>query len=165
MADKIVQLVDKNGDNIFPVATVANGATITMTDTDPGEGVALGDNEYVAVYGGEPITLDYSTSEIDTGTKWIDGSVIYKKTVNFGALPNNSTKSVAHNISGLTRIIEFNAIAYRNDMNVYVSLPFASTSGANMSISISPTNVDIATTADRTAFNECYVTLYYTKSA
>jgi hypothetical protein len=30
-----------------------------------------------------------------------DGSTLYCKRVNFGALPNNGTKTVAHNITGL----------------------------------------------------------------
>lgn len=54
MADKIVQLVDKNNDNIYPIASVPNAAKITMTDVDPGEGSPLAADNYIAVYGGVP---------------------------------------------------------------------------------------------------------------
>lgn len=50
MTDKIVQLIDKDGDNIYPVASVPHGASITMTDTDPGEGETLAADSLVGVY-------------------------------------------------------------------------------------------------------------------
>ena len=34
----------------------------------------------------------YSTTEINTGMKWIDGKPIYRKVVDFGSLPNNTYK-------------------------------------------------------------------------
>ena len=43
----------------------------------------------------------YFTDEIDTGMKWIDGKPIYRKVINVGALPNNSEKTIAHNISNI----------------------------------------------------------------
>lgn len=47
----IVQLQNKNGDNIYPVTLDSRKATITMTDVDPGEGAALQENHFIAVYG------------------------------------------------------------------------------------------------------------------
>ena len=38
----------------------------------------------------------YSTDEVKTDEKWIDGKPIYRKTIICGALPNNTTKNVAH---------------------------------------------------------------------
>lgn len=43
----------------------------------------------------------YSTTETDTGKVWIDGKKIYRKVVDIGTLPNNATKSVAHNIANI----------------------------------------------------------------
>lgn len=166
MADKIVQLIDKNGDNIFPVATVANGATITMTDTDPGEGSALGDNEYVAVYGGAPIIMDYSTSEVDTGAKWIDGLAIYKKTINFGSLPNNTLKTVAHNISSLGTIIKFDGFAKLSGgsgATFSLNVPDAGV-GNSTRTWVNNTDINIQCEGDRSSYS-AYVTLYYTKSS
>lgn len=49
MANKIVQLTDKDGNNLFPVVG-ADVPTIEMTDTDPGEGSALAANNFIGVY-------------------------------------------------------------------------------------------------------------------
>ena len=46
----------------------------------------------------------YSTDETLTTERWIDGKPIYKKTVDFGALPNNTSKTVAHNIVNVEQI-------------------------------------------------------------
>lgn len=164
MADKIVQLVDKNGDNIFPVATVANGATITMTDVDPGEGSALGDNEYVAVYGGAPIIMDYSTSEVDTGARWIDGSAIYKKTINLGALPNSTSKDVAHNISNLGFVVDIQATASNGTYRIIIPATATSDASHQIALNVTGTDVNIVAGDDRSAYSG-YVTLYYTKSS
>jgi hypothetical protein len=45
----------------------------------------------------------YSTNEIRVGT-WIDNKPIYRKMVDFGALPSNTLGSVNHNISNVKHI-------------------------------------------------------------
>ena len=70
MANKVVQLVDENNDNLYPLSSDPNAAHITMTTTDPGEGAALGQNEFVAVYGG---STKVGTSDI------VDGAVTSQK--------------------------------------------------------------------------------------
>lgn len=145
---------------------------VTMTTTDPGEGSNLSDNHFVAVYGGDPIILDYSTTEINTGAKWIDGSAIYKKTVNFGALPNSTTKTVAHGIPNLGQLVDIRAIARNTDgtthaiNGVYGSASSTEASNLlyeNCFISFDG-NITISTNSDRSAFS-AYITLYYTKSS
>lgn len=58
---------------------------------------------------GENIKLNsydyYSTDEQRIGT-WVDGKPIYRKVVDFGALPNNTGKYVAHNISNIENVIK-----------------------------------------------------------
>lgn len=165
MADKIVQLVDANEDNIFPLSSDPNAAHITMTTTDPGEGSALGQNEFVAVYGGDPIIMDYSLSEINTGAKWIDGSAIYKKTINFGALPNNTTSSVAHGISNLGLIIKIEGAAW-NGASSYTPLPNPSPGTAySVEVYVNGANLSVYSGTDRSSFTTSYITLYYTKSS
>lgn len=136
---------------------------ITMTTTDPGEGSALAANNFIAVYGGDPIILDYSTIEINTGTKWVDGSTIYKKTINIGNLPNNTTKTVAHNITNFSTLIKLEG-NFTNGTNS-ASIPYsAPTTSKNVQAYIDATNVTIGTGEDRSAYSG-YVTVYYTKSA
>lgn len=50
MADRLVQLIDKDGNNVFPV-TSADSPVITVTNVDPGAGSPLAANNFVAVYG------------------------------------------------------------------------------------------------------------------
>lgn len=168
MANKIVQLVDANDDNIFPLSSDPNAAHITMTSTDPGEGSTLGQNEFIAVYGGDPIIMDYSTSEINTGAKWIDGSAIYKKTIATGNLPNAAGQmTVAHGISNLGRIIKIEG-TYSASNDGYTFAINSPTSGLDNSTAIrtnvNNANIQINVGTDRSNCDG-YVTLYYTKSS
>ena len=102
----------------------------------------------------------YSTSAKAVG-KWIDGSVIYRKTVNFGSLPNATSKTVAHGISNLKQVIEMKGMAVYQDR--YFPLPNSNPSdntGA-MRLAIEGSNIVIMTGADRSAWS-AYVTIYYT---
>ena len=169
--------IQQNGSNIATFsANASSNATanitspnITMTNTDPGEGSSLAANNFVAVYGAAPTNLDYSISEANTGAIWIDGSAIYKKTINFGVLPNASTKQVAHGISNLNRVIKIEGWAYGTSANVTFPIPFASKTGSadyDIGVTISATNIEIGTSStDRSDITECYITLYYTKNS
>lgn len=108
----------------------------------------------------------YSTTEQTTPFTWIDGKPIYKKTINFGALPNATTKNVAHGVSGLSQLVKIEAIMNRPGTNGgFYPLPFVSKSAANdqVEVSVNDTNVSIATNIN---WSSCtaYVTIYYTKS-
>lgn len=111
---------------------------------------------------------DYSTSEVNTGYTWIDGKNIYKKTISTGALPNNTTETVAHGISNLDKIISLSGIAvsYRSGGNVFITLPFVDTSDAYLiGVWVKGDNILIHSGSDRSNYTESYVTLYYTKSS
>lgn len=185
MADRVVQLKDKDNNNIFPVASVANAANIRMTDTDPGEGSALEAGNYVAVYGqnGFVETADiadeaivasktafggnYSLSEVDTGFTWVDGKHIYKKTFDCGKLPNNSAKSIDHFISNIGTVVEMRGTA--SNGSITFPIPFTSRSNVSDQIEfqVNLTNVSISTHTDYWYNNNYsgYVTIYYTKTS
>lgn len=164
MSEKIVQLIDDDGDNIYPIASVPHGASITMTTTDPGEGTPLAEDHYVAVYGEPPVILDYSTDEVDTGTRWIDGSTVYKKTIEFGALPNEASKSVPHNITNLGEVIEITGFATFPSGSRF-PLPFvAIATTGRIQVVCTNTSVLIETATNRST-GSAYITLYYTKSS
>lgn len=105
------------------------------------------------------IKSSYSTSEVDTGVKWVDGKSIYKKTINFGGLPNNTTKVVAHGVTGISNVIDFNGISYNG--TVYIPIQYPSTS--LIFTYVNATNVEITTTSNRTTYTVTYVTIWYTK--
>lgn len=116
---------------------------------------------------------------------------VYRKVINFGALPNNTTKSVAHGLTigsswTFTRIY---GTASDTSANTYVSIPYSVTTGSGtgtvnltavtwaassapvttttttdaISIDVDATNVNITTTTDKTAYTACYVILEYIK--
>lgn len=140
------------------------GSNIIMTDTDPGEGDPLADDTYKAYYGGSPLFMDYSTLEQDTGATWIDGKVIYKKTVDTGALPNITTKTVAHNISNLGTVVDFYGVAYNPNTKLRIKTDYPYTEYA-VRTSVNDTYINISTAADQSSFTQSYVTVYYTKSS
>lgn len=92
---------------------------------------------------------------------------IYRLVVNFGALPNTGTKSVAHGITTtasttFTRI--YGAASDTTGFN-YIPLPFASpTLANNISLSVDATNVTITTGSNRSNFNVSYVVLEYVQN-
>ena len=136
---------------------------VTLQTTDPGEGVALAANNFIGVYGGDPIIMDYSTSEVNTGAKWIDGETIFKKTINIGSLPNNTTSTVAHNITSLNQLIRVEG-SFTNGTNS-APIPYAApTASKSVQVYVDGTNITIGTGEDRSAYSG-YVTLYYTKSS
>lgn len=150
-------------------ADASNVPNITMTNVDPGEGSALAANNYIAVYGGDPIIMDYSTNEVNTGAKWIDGSAIYKKTINFGALPNNTSKTVAHGISNIANVIKIEGVAMRpGSPNQWNPLPLVyrgDDASYDGELYANDTNVGVVFSADRSIYTSSYITLYYTKSS
>lgn len=151
--------------------TSANGGTWSVATRDMAPKLAAGTNTSVSYSSGTYTVsasipgLDYSTSEVDTGTTWVDGKTIYKKTVDFGALPNATTKTVAHGISNLYRVIKYECIAYNSGSSSNTPVPLVSAVGNNSTIDINATNIVMSAGVDRSAFDECYVTLYYTKSS
>jgi len=103
----------------------------------------------------------YSTTEKEVGT-WIDNSPLYRKTIDFGALPNADSKNVAHNISNLDKVVKIEGIAIAG--NRAFPLPHVDTGDAitGIRITVEGAEIQIRTGMDRTAWHG-YVTLYYTK--
>ena len=153
MPDRIVQLTDHQDINIYPLAggVAANSITTNMVQNG-------------AITSNKVDFMAYSTTnEIACGT-WIDGRTIYKKTINFGALPNAATKTVPHGISGLNRVIQFEGYAYRSGDGTIFPIPYAASGNSAIVVTANSTNVVMGTGVDRSNMGECYITLYYVKS-
>lgn len=141
---------------------------------------------FTSQYSGKPYTaiIEYYTSEASTDQGgfeplhewsteeklvgyWIDGKAVYEKTVSFGALPNATTKSVNHGISGIETVVSMNAVA-ENSAGTRIMIPLVGTSGNVLTgqayMNVDSTNVNINAGVDRTPFTKCYVTLRYTKT-
>ena len=124
--------------------------------------VTLHDANGEVIYPQTISDMDYSTSEQDTGCKWIDGKKIYRKTINIGSLPNSTSKNVAHGISSLGIMVDMRGMAFYTN-GISLPLPFVAISQASISLNATSTDIVITTANDRTAASG-YITLYYTKT-
>lgn len=106
---------------------------------------------------------DYSTDEQVVGS-WIDGKPVYQKTISCGALPNTTTKTVAHNITNLKRVIHLDGYGYRSSDGNSQPLPYASISNYFVSVNVVGGNIELYAQGDRSSFEESYITLQYTKT-
>lgn len=161
--------------------TIPVGATVIFTDDDQGvtyldEQYDVLNNAYDIVHNNSNNSLaganavkamtTYSTSETIIGT-WIDGKPIYRKVVDFGALPNASSKTVSANIPNLDKIIKMDAMRHRASDNGSSSLPSLTFNITNLNLSVSifsaEDDITIVTFSDRS--NEtATVIIEYTKT-
>ena len=107
--------------------------------------------------------ISYSASEVATGDTWLDGEVIYRKTLTI----NGSHGTVAHGISDLGKVIKIEAIL--NDtpsgsFNYAQPLPYQQPVDGLWELYVNNTNVVVYETGmhNYTA-PSIYITLYYIK--
>ena len=105
---------------------------------------------------------DYSLSEHIVGT-WTDGTPLYEKTINIGSLPNNTSKSVAHNITNLRKIISWDG--YMDSGTVHRPLPYVSIYNSdNVQLYATDTDLIVYDARDYSNFTDCAVTIRYVKT-
>ena len=105
----------------------------------------------------------YSTDEIRVGT-WIDNKPLYRKVINFGALPNNTTKNVAHNIANLGEVINISGRVKGNAGYYPIPLQYkGSDSNFNVECFIDSSNVSMVSNTNRSSYS-AYVIIEYTKT-
>lgn len=121
--------------------------------------------------------FSYSTSEIDTGTTWIDGKKIYKKTFTktTAISSSNSTSSyqIALGVENIDTIVNFEAITKREtnttaleDYTAALEFHYGDSQYRTLSILVSG---NISVEWSLFGFNGStlydYITIYYTKSS
>lgn len=91
---------------------------------------------------------------------------VYRMTVDFGALPNTGTKTVAHGITFTSTFAATHIYAAATDpVNLlYIPIPYASATGNDIELLINATNVVIITNSNRSNFTICYVVIEYCKT-
>ena len=91
---------------------------------------------------------------------------VYRTVVNFGALPNNTIKSVAHNIP-ITSAYTFTRIYGAASDTVgltYIPLPYVDDTGSlNIQLDVDNVDVNVTTNSDRTNYTVTYIILEYLK--
>ena len=125
---------------------------------------------------GDPLTADmwnavasnysYSTTEVDTWKTWVDGKPVYRKVIDFGALPNATLKSLALNLTNHENIISVSWFAKAPGGVFYLPLPYSSYSNIIWNVDVYITNgtLEIRTWVDKTNYTETYLFIEYTKT-
>lgn len=92
----------------------------------------------------------------------------YRKVIDFGALPNNTTKSVNHDISNLDMIKKVEINGYDSTNSRWFPIPFVPAAsmygGISIATRITTTTIDINCSGDMSS-SSCEVTLEYTKTS
>lgn len=101
---------------------------------------------------------EYLTKEQYTGLP------VYVKMIDLGALPNSTTKNVAHSISNLYSFVAVEAFAKSTSASNFQTFPFVDNSGNNAAkIQATNTNIVIRTFTDLSSYTG-FVKIKYTKS-
>ena len=105
----------------------------------------------------------FSTSETLTNKIWTDGKKVYRKIIEFGALPNATSKLVAHGITGLDKFLP--SCSCQADLiagTTQIPIPLSWGFGDNI-YSFTDTDVSIFCSGDNTGFEGFFI-LEYTKT-
>lgn len=107
--------------------------------------------------------VHYSTEEQVVGT-WVDGSILYEKTVEFGALPNTATKTVPHGITNVDMIFATEAFMFNptTGYSTYLNMTNDTISSQAQYV-VNRNNIEIWAGLNRTEWMG-YVTVRYTKT-
>lgn len=135
--------LDKNNENIENLKTNVNNLGMSVNDLA---------NSTI-----------YSTDEIIVGS-WMD-KPIYRKVIEFGALPNSSMKGVEPEIENLEQVVKLSGIAYlTNGSPAYIPLPRANVDNfLNIGLEYYEGQVLIVTRYDFSNY-EAKIIIEYTKN-
>lgn len=124
--------------------------------------VTLHDTDGEIIYPQTISDMDYSTSEQDTGCKWIDGKNIYKQTV-YKANIASGDVSTQHGISGIDLIIKHEAFSVSSGQYVPLTT-LVNTSGGNY-FAVWKISSTVIQTFASIPIVDAYFTIYYTKTS
>lgn len=149
----LIRDIDINSDEFrsFMVSLIENinSISLAVNDKDVGiysEGEILSGQKFFPV----------STNKVDRATR--------RKVIDFGALPNTTTKSVAHGLDITWGYIFTRIYAVASDTTglTRLPIPYASATAADIiELWSDGTNINIKTGKDRTAFDTTYVVIEY----
>lgn len=109
----------------------------------------------------------YSTEETIVGT-WIDGKPIYRKVIDFGVLPNNTTKTYNTGDLNIDTFTEPIRGTSESTTGFCSGIPFVYTANVSYGVSITynkTTNqISVQTGYDRSAQTKTYIIMEYTKT-
>ena len=110
--------------------------------------------------------INYSTTEQDTGLKWIDNKTVYQKTISIGTINAAQGASVDHGITNLDQVISMMCVGFNTAENRWNMVPRVDNAiNYQRGIGISSTQVVIGTSSNAQQLTNTYITLQYTKSS
>ena len=109
------------------------------------------------------VNPNYSTSEVDTGAKWIDEREIYSKTFYIADTGSGTTTNIPHNISSLRQVVKIEGFYVDPDGKNY-PLPSYGGSASYLHIMVDQTNLSIDVGTTGSANKEAWITIFYTKA-
>lgn len=148
------------GLNVTPVKVKKVSYTNDVSNGEKIGTLIVGDTSY-NVYQKPNTSINYSTTEQDTGIKWVDGKTIYQRTVYATAqtyLTNSAWSTIPWNSSfnNIAYLIE--AVQHGVSPNAYQQIRFIADSGTIKGASAVSDNYPPTLATNQ------YVTFYYTKS-
>lgn len=153
-----VEALEKGGGYVLPTASDE-----TLGGIKVGDGLSIDENGVLSANVTPYTPPAYSTSEVNTGAKWIDGKDIYRKVIDFGELPKSTSKSVGSGLENVT-VIDISGIAIKAEASI--PLPYATTENKNVQLyyNASTNQVIVTTVQDLSGYADSYVTLLYVKN-
>lgn len=102
--------------------------------------------------GGGTADIGWPTTKTLTGGNDIDGRAIWRKSIDMGAGPNATTKSIAHAVTSLHKF-RFSYIQSSIVAGTSYTLSYVNSATTEESVLINGANIDWTTINDRTVFN------------
>ena len=102
----------------------------------------------------------YSNDEVDTGQKWLDGKIIYKKIIYVSNIDCTSEgfKTINHNIQNFDRLVDARYM-FGNNTTYYQTFNSVITT-----LSVNSSNIRIYINTNWDPISDWYFVLYYTKN-
>jgi len=91
---------------------------------------------------------------------------VYFRVVDCGALPNNTTKTVAHGISNFYNLVRLTGTVYNSGTASWYSMPLVirqDQADDGVIVRVDNTNIEIVSHSNMTAYNDTQLVLFYTK--
>lgn len=158
-----VKLTDRLNTYTYENLSVGVGSPIFFVDKAKQSCSVFGMPNYTnsLELNGVDLSNTYDTTERPIG-RWIDGSIIYRKTFNIGAV--SSSQQIQHGISNFDKLVKVYGVG--GNEGVYSPLPYVNTSAnAQWGILVSSSMILLSKGSSATNFDECYITIEYTKSS
>lgn len=163
----MAKITYSNKVTLNPQPSIADINKVTSDDMNEIKSVVNANDDTATAQGTAITNLQtYSTTEVNTDKKWIDNKPIYRKVIDFGALPNATAKEVNHNISNIDKIVHQEAIAMESSGTTYC-IPHvgAPNMGSDMTMSMRSTHtwVQIYCSSNMSSYSGYFI-LEYTKT-